>query len=102
MLVPESLSSVAAILTLQPPSISGMQALSPSALDRVVAACLTKDPADRWRDAGDRARELKWIAVPASQDESPKPRTRDAESRGSWIPWTLAAAAVVAALTVSW
>jgi predicted Ser/Thr protein kinase len=48
--------------------------LAPPALDRIVKACLAKDPDERWQNAGDLARELRWIAdgsvdhgVPARQ-----------------------------------
>ena len=36
--------------------------LAPPALDRIVKACLSKDPDERWQNAADLARELRWIA----------------------------------------
>ena len=36
--------------------------LAPPALDRIVKACLARDPDERWQNAGDLARELRWIA----------------------------------------
>ena len=48
------------------------------------------------------SRELKWIADPAFQAESQKPRAPGTESRSARIAWMVAAAAVVAALSVSW
>jgi eukaryotic-like serine/threonine-protein kinase len=49
-------SLIAKILEIDPPPMS-----SP-ALDRIVKSCLAKDPDDRWQNAADLARELKWIA----------------------------------------
>jgi eukaryotic-like serine/threonine-protein kinase len=37
------------------------QPRTPSALDRVVKTCLSKDPDERWQSAGDLTRQLKWI-----------------------------------------
>src|SRR5262249_21911179 len=52
-------SLIAAILTTEPPSISSVPPAAPEAVDRVVRACLAKDPDDRWQTATDLARELK-------------------------------------------
>jgi dipeptidyl aminopeptidase/acylaminoacyl peptidase len=52
--------------------------------------------------SGDLARELKWIADPAFQAESQKPRATGTQSRSARIAWMVAAAAVIAALFVSW
>jgi len=55
-------SVIAAILQTEAPPIADRQPLVPAALDHVVAACLAKDPAERWQSARDLARELRWIA----------------------------------------
>ncbi|MBI2681954.1 MAG: serine/threonine-protein kinase [Acidobacteriales bacterium] len=55
-------SVIAAILTADPPPISSLQPLTPSALDRVVKTCLAKDPEERFSTAHDVKLELKWIA----------------------------------------
>ena len=55
-------SVIAAILEREPPAVSGVQPLTPPALDRVIRKCLAKDPDDRWQSAGDLLDELKWIA----------------------------------------
>jgi serine/threonine protein kinase/Tol biopolymer transport system component len=60
-------SLVAAILGQQPPVISSLQPLSPTALDRVVQKCLVKDPDERWQTARDLADALKWIGQDSSQ-----------------------------------
>ena len=37
------------------------------ALDRIVKSCLAKEPEERWQNAADLARELKWIADAGAQ-----------------------------------
>jgi|HubBroStandDraft_6_1064221.scaffolds.fasta_scaffold06746_2 Tol biopolymer transport system component len=54
-------SLIAAILTVEPPSIVQLQPLAPPALERVVKKCLAKDPDERWQSASDLATELNWI-----------------------------------------
>jgi serine/threonine protein kinase len=60
-------SLIAAILTLDPPSISELQPLAPATLERVVRKCLAKDPDDRWQSASDLASELTWMLTVGSQ-----------------------------------
>ena len=56
-------SVIAAIMRHDPPSITAVQPAAPPALEHVVSTCLAKDPDDRWQNAGDLTRELKWIAA---------------------------------------
>lgn len=88
-------SLIAAILTVDPPSIAELQPLAPATLERVVRKCLAKDPDDRWQSASDLASELHWMLTVGSQTGvaapviiKPKPR-----ERAIWI-----AAAVVVTL----
>src|SRR5262249_23023034 len=60
-------SLIGAIMQADPPPISHLQPLTPSALERVVRICLAKDPDDRWQTARDLVRELRWIAQSDSQ-----------------------------------
>jgi Tol biopolymer transport system component len=88
-------SLVTAIMSAEPPPISSVQPMSPPALDRVVKKCLAKDPEDRWQNAADLGGELEWIRESGSQTgvaASVAPRRR------SWLPWAVAALAVVAAI----
>ena len=52
---------VAAILERDPPPLVDRQPLAPAALDRLVSSCLAKNPDDRWQNARDLLRELKWV-----------------------------------------
>jgi eukaryotic-like serine/threonine-protein kinase len=55
-------SLISAIMTSEPAAISTLQPLTPMALDRVVKSCVAKDPEDRWQNAGDVGKELRWIS----------------------------------------
>jgi eukaryotic-like serine/threonine-protein kinase len=63
-------SLIAKILETDPPLMSSSQAVTPTALDRVVQSCLAKDPDERWQNAADLTRELKWITEAGSQAAS--------------------------------
>ncbi|MGA9494671.1 MAG: protein kinase [Terriglobales bacterium] len=86
------LSVFTAILEKDPEPITARQPLAPPMLDRVVRACLAKDPADRFQSAHDLAMDLRWVdslhSAPAGQQSSPAP----APSR---VPWFAAVAAAV-------
>jgi serine/threonine protein kinase/Tol biopolymer transport system component len=88
-------SLLGAILKDQPPRVSAVQPLAPKTLDRIVAACLAKDPDDRYQSARDLLRDLQWIASAAAIDAPPAV----APSRGRHISrtgWALVAAASLA------
>jgi len=83
-------SVIAAILSSEPPSLSIVQPLAPPALERVIKQCLAKDPDERWQNAGDIARELKWIAEGGSHASSSVQVVPRRLSR-EYLPWGLAA-----------
>ena len=58
---PSRMSLMHAIVSDTPPPVSTLQPAAPRALDRLIAACLAKDPDDRWQSARDVWRELKWL-----------------------------------------
>jgi serine/threonine-protein kinase len=55
-------SLIVAIMEHEPTSISQLQPMSPPSLEYVVKTCMVKDPDERWQEAGDVGRQLKWIA----------------------------------------
>ena len=55
-------SVIAAIVEREPPPLSVGPAAGATALERVVATCLAKDPDDRWQSARDLMRELQWVS----------------------------------------
>ena len=69
------LSVFSAILEKDPEPISASQPLAPPMLDRLVRACLAKDPADRFQSAHDVAMDLGWVSDFASTGPAkPSPR----------------------------
>ena len=95
---------IAAILEHDPPPLALDPPLAPPALDRVVRACLAKDPAERWQHARDVGLALRALAEGRS-DASVHPRLGHANTAtSSALPraWRLHAAwasiAVLAAL----
>ena len=58
---------IAKILETDPPPISAVRPLTPTAVERVVRRCLAKDPDDRWQTARDLKQELDWIASLAAE-----------------------------------
>jgi serine/threonine protein kinase len=53
-------SLISAVMKDEPRPISEISPLAPLALDRVVRACLAKDPEQRWQSAHDVAIALRW------------------------------------------
>jgi eukaryotic-like serine/threonine-protein kinase len=74
------LSVASAILEKESEPISAVQPFTPPALERIVTACLTKNPEDRFQTAHDLALQLKWIAqnrTPAVSSTGEKEKNRE-------------------------
>ena len=84
------LSVFTAILEKDPEPLTASQPLAPPILDRVVRACLAKDPADRFQSAHDVAMDLRWVAD-STPTESAKPSPQFNKS------WTAVLAALLLA-----
>ncbi len=63
-------SLFAAILASEPPAISTIRPVSPPALERIVNACLQKDPEDRLQTAHDLRMQLEWAMQPGASSSS--------------------------------
>jgi Tol biopolymer transport system component len=74
-------------MTTQPPPVSQVAPMSPPALDRLVSACLAKDPADRVQSAHDVKLQLQWAAEGGSQAGAPAVATGARTRRGQRSPW---------------
>ena len=92
-------SLVAAILEHEPPSILTVDPAQPLALDRLIRACLAKDPDERIQSAHDVMLELKWIT--ASAQEPPRVKIG---SQGRWLLWAVAVISLITAVAavVQW
>jgi Tol biopolymer transport system component len=90
-------SVMGAILHEQPPPIASLQPLAPASLDRVVGACLAKDPDERWQSVGDIARELRWVAEGSAAGSGSIPAGTGRHSHRERLAWAVAAVAVLAA-----
>ena len=64
-------SIISAVIKDQPPAISEVQPLAPTALGRLIETCLAKEPDGRWQTMRDLKRELRWVAQagPAETEE---------------------------------
>jgi len=87
-------SLISAIMTAEPPSMSGLQPLVPPSLERVVRRCLAKPPEERWQTAKDLGEELRWIAG-GSDRAAAGPVTARSPSRWRFGPMGMAATAVL-------
>ena len=78
-------SVIASILDRQPPSIASLAPATPPALDRLIRACLAKNPDDRLQSAQDAALQLRWIGeAPEGEVQQSTPSRRRA-----WLPAVL-------------
>jgi serine/threonine protein kinase/Tol biopolymer transport system component len=91
-------SLITSIMGSEPAPISQVAPMSPPALDRLVGACLAKDPADRIQSAHDVKLQLEWISDAGSQAGVPKPvaHRRRSRERLSWIVAGVAVAGAAA------
>ena len=104
---PVALASV--ILHGEPPSLTSVNSTVPAVLVRIVATCLAKDPDERWQSAHDVQLQLRAIADKPDKDAT----TTASDAAGSdavggrrgwirWVPWGVAAAAIVVAASIAW
>jgi eukaryotic-like serine/threonine-protein kinase len=93
--------TMTAILTKDPPDLDASCLAATPALDRIVRRCLEKTPELRFQSATDLAFALETLSTTSTSSSAPldvvaaRPRARMA-----WIPWAVAAIAVVAAAIV--
>jgi Tol biopolymer transport system component len=86
-------STIAAILEGEPPPMSGIRAVPPL-LDEIVRKCLEKDPDARW----DSAHDVRLLLESASRGVEP---SRAKSGLSSMIAWSIAAAAILAAIGIA-
>jgi Tol biopolymer transport system component len=89
-------SLIGLIMNSEPAPIGTLMPLAPPALERVVTACLAKDPDQRIQTAHDVRLQLKWIAEGGSQAGVPAPVAARRRGRER-LAWVVAGVAMVAA-----
>ena len=89
-------SLIGSIMNSQPTPLSTAMPLLPPALERVVSACLAKDPEQRIQTAHDVKLQLQWIAEGGSQAGVPAPVAARRRGRER-IAWLVAAVALLVA-----
>jgi len=93
-------SLISSIMKDQPRPIAEMEALTPPGLERLVSACLAKDPEDRIQTAHDVGLHLRWIAEGGSQAGVPAPVAARRRSR-ELLAWALVAVSALAAAALA-
>jgi serine/threonine protein kinase/Tol biopolymer transport system component len=68
----------AAIRDQEPAPLDTQRRGVPPALDRIVTACLAKDPEERWQTARDLLRELRWVRDDRAIQQAPAASLRNA------------------------
>jgi Tol biopolymer transport system component len=89
-------SLIGTIMHMEPAPMSTVSPLAPPALERIVRACLAKDPDDRIQTAHDVKLQLQWIVEGGSQGGVPAPVAARRRSREA-AAWAIAVVATVAA-----
>jgi hypothetical protein len=93
-------SLIGSIMQSEAAPIGALAPMSPPGLERLVQACLAKDPADRLQSAHDIRMQLVWLAEGGSQAGVPAPVAARRRSR-EWLAWTLAAVGLVVAAALA-
>ncbi len=88
---------VAAILGESRPRLPETAGL-PRSLDRILGACLARDPDERWQHAADLLRELKW----GDEDTSAVHAAGSSSRRRRWLVHASWAATLVTAVALLW
>ncbi|HEY7575468.1 MAG TPA: protein kinase, partial [Thermoanaerobaculia bacterium] len=90
-------SLISSIMMSEPQPVSQAQPTSPSALDRVVAVCLAKEPEARWQTAHDVRLQLEWIARGGSPSGVSAVTASGRRPRRELLAWGIAGLALAAA-----
>src|SRR5262249_41322807 len=88
------ISVLAAILEKEPEPMATLQPMTPPALEMVVKSCLAKDPNERLQTAHDLKLQLSWTSQVSAAVKPAKASPR----RKGWLPWAMAAVAVLLAI----
>ncbi|HTM58419.1 MAG TPA: protein kinase [Candidatus Udaeobacter sp.] len=90
-------SLIGAIMNTEPAAVTQVAPLAPPALERVIRACLAKDPDQRIQTAHDVKLQLQWIAEGGSLAGVPAPVAARRRGRER-VAWMIAGAGLLASL----
>jgi len=93
-------SLITSIMGSEPTPISQLAPLTTPGLERLVQACLAKEPADRLQSAHDIRMQLAWLAEGGSQAGVPAPGAAMRKNHER-LAWTLAAVGLLAAAALA-
>ncbi len=88
-------SLISAIMSFEPPTITTVAPMSPPALERLVRACIAKEPDERIQTAHDVKLQLQWIRDAGSQAGVPAPVAERRKNRER-LAWIVAGGATLA------
>lgn len=94
-----SAAVIAAILGDVRPRLSAAGAKVPRAVERLVSACLARNPDDRWQTSADLLRQLTWVRDDLGREDDAVAGSRQP---WQWMVHALWALGVVAAFALSW
>jgi len=94
-------SVIASVLASEPKPMNTLQPLVPPALERLVRACLGKDPDERWQTAHDLKLQIDAIEELGSQAGVPAP-VRERRNYRRTLLWPLAAVVFLACAVAGW
>jgi hypothetical protein len=91
-------SLIASILEHEPQPLTELRPATPRSLDRLIGACLNKDPDSRIQTAHDVMLQLQWISESSGTDVAPAAGTVKRRGVARHLPWVVAALIGAAAL----
>jgi hypothetical protein len=94
------LSVASAILEKEPAPITGINHLTPPALDHIIRKCLAKTPDDRWQSAADIKHEFDWISQSSADGSAALTAPSKKAARGNMLALALAALLLLAAFVL--
>src|SRR5262245_27289754 len=91
-------SLIGAILKDEPRPMRELMPLAPASLERLVKACLAKDPDERWQSAHDLVAELRWIESGSAAGGEAGTTSASLRSLHRARSWALGALALLAVI----
>lgn len=91
-------SLIASILEHEPQPVGELRASTPQSLDRLIRACLEKDPESRGQTAHDVMLQLQWISESSGMENRPALSAQRWRGLARHLPWAVAGVIALVAL----